>query len=490
MIQDLLQRLKDDAVRRDFLSGRKGACKIDKADLEFIDKFTKNVTPVRPEFSNESPFLNSAKTSAEQWSFLIDGRSNRQFADTSLTYEKGKELFNRIQSCGYWEKDVKVVEVTEESRAQNDTPSTEDLETKDEKPGSSDDKTMPVSAPTAAQVPTPTFNDNMNMQHQQSLHHAPMARHPNPVPSNGSANVKAVEGTYYNQAKYSQQPMGNGMPVSNEFVAAPNFQFLQDSELDSPAAPGSQQKMPINVMQTVNQAKHSPVQPSIPTQVYKNPGFYAQSPIAAGQMFPPGLKVQQLQNTVPHIPVNYQPSPQQHSQQAAAITQVPTNMIPKQAPVNGNPAGGYLAQSQTPPVQQQMQSSSRPAYHPAMVATTQQYQQSPNNAQNLQNLMETKPTATPKAETEVKANEEGRRGHEKKEKRENYQQEPRIDTWTNETATQSTNRGSNRNNRSSGQREGNQRDAAREGTQREGTQREGAQRDAPREGGAKYNNYR
>lgn len=505
MIQDLLQRLRDDGVRRDFLSGRKGACKIEKADLEFIDKFTKQVTPVRPEFSNESPFLNSAKTSAEQWSFLIDGRSNRQFAETSLTYEKGKDLFNRIQNCGYWEKDVKVVEVIEESRAQNDTPSTEDLEIKEEKSGSVGEKAMPVSAPTAAQVPTPTFNDNVNMQQQQQMqqqqmHHAPMARHPNQqpqVPSNGPVNAKVVEGTYYNQMKYSQ---GNGMPVSNEFATAGNFSFLQESELDTPAAPGSQQKMPINVMQPIN-VKHSPVQPSIPTQVYKNAGFYAQSPIAAGQMFPPGLKVQQqqqhnLQNAVPHIPVNYQPSPQQLNQQAAVISQVPTNMIPKQQQqANGNQVGsGFIAQSQTPPVQQQ-QPSSRPYHPPTMVPTTQYQQQNQvPNAQNLQNVLESKPAAKPKVEsTEVKTNGDGRRGHDKKEKRDNYQQEPQIDTWTNETAAQpsttgTTRQGSgfNRNNRSSGPREGNARE--REGGQ--GAPREGNQRDGPREGGAKYNNYR
>lgn len=474
MIQELLQRLKDDSVRRDFLSGRKGACKIDKADLEFIDKFTKHITPLRPEFSNESSFFNSAKTSAEQWSFLIEGRSNRQFADTSLTYEKGKELFNRIQTCGYWEKDVKIVEVIEESRAQNDTPSTEDLEIREENSGSVGEKAMPVSAPAPAQVPTPTFNDNANMQHQQ---------HPNQqqqVPMNGPVNATTGDGTYYNQLKYSQT-MGNGLPVANEFAAATNFSFLQDSELDSPAAPGSQQKMPINVMQTINQPKHSPVQP-IPTQVYKNAGFYTQSPNTAGQMFPPGLQVQQhtLQNAVPHIPGNYQPSQQQQqlSQQAAAISQVP--MIPNK-PVP-NQVGGYLAQSQSPPVQQKMQSSSRPAYHP--VATAQQL---PNNAQNLQPMMESKPTAAPKVDPEHKTNNEGRRGHEKKEKREDYQQQPQIDTWTNETAAQSTRQGGssfNRNNRSSGAREG-----GRDG-QREGNQREGSQRDTPREGGAKYNNYR
>lgn len=130
MIQELLARLKDDGVRKEFLNGRNGACRISKTELEFLDKFAQQVVPLRPNFSNEPDFSSAAKASAEQWSLLIDGR-NRAFVDTGMTYEKAKELLNRIQSCGYWEKGVKVVAVTEPSRAENDTPNTDDLESKE-----------------------------------------------------------------------------------------------------------------------------------------------------------------------------------------------------------------------------------------------------------------------------------------------------------------------------------------------------------------------
>lgn len=475
MIQELLQRLKEDAIRSDFINSRNGACRVDKAEMEFIDLFSK-VAPTRPKFSNEQSFSSSAKTAAEHFSNLIDGR-NRQFMETGFTYEKAKELFNRIQSCGYWEKDVKFVAVAvEENRAENDTPSSEDLDSKDGK-SESGEKPLPVSAPAPAEVPTPAFNSNQGLN-QQHLQQVPMSRGPRQqqhqqaslpaqnAPLNMKTTLTAVESSYFHQVKFSQpqgQLAGNGLPVTpsqNDFGT--NFSFLQESELDSsPAASGSQ-KMPVNVIQTASQPKNSPAQLQQVQQSYNNANFHPQSPIA-GQMYPPGLKVQQaLQNSVSHIPVNYQASPQQLNQQSAApSSQAPPKMIPKQQPVNGSQVAGYSASSRTPPIQQQhAQLTSRPAY-PAMVPKTQFQQQLHNNA-NHQNVkpMEQKQSASQKHEgsDDLKTNDVGR-VQEKEKLQEDYQQQPQIDTWTNETAAQSggannyssrSSGGFNRNNRSSG----------------------------------------
>lgn len=483
MMQELLQRLKDESIRSDFLNQRNGACPVNKAELEFIEKFAQHVIPTRPEFSNEPSFFGSAKTSADHFSFVIDGR-NRQFMDTGFTYEKARDLFNRIQSCGYWEKDVKIVEEIEESRAENDTP-TDDFECKEERSDDVGDKSRPVSAPAPTQVPTPIFNGNVGMmpvqQQQQRLPHvhAPMARIPQqqPAPPSAASNVPlkttvtAVENAYFNQMKYSQpqgQLLSNGLPIQQpppqtEFAA--NFSFLQESELDTPAAPGSQQqKMPVNVIQTINQPKHSPVQhqqvsSSMTSQTYKSANFNPQSPMA----YPPGLKVQQ--QPAPHIPVNYQASSQQQQhQQLNQPSTVSSSQVPSsQRPVNGgnqNPSFG--GQSQTPPINQQ-QPTSRPAY-PTMVPKAQ-YQQT-------QNLSNAKPTEQkPVADGSGDSLNTGESRNAPLEK-EDYQQQPQIDTWTNETAAQSAGNfpstrssGSfNRNNRSSGGGGGG--------------------------GGAKYNNYR
>lgn len=492
MLQDLLQRLNENGIRNDFINARNGACPIDKAEMEFIDKFAQHVVPVRPKFSNEQSFSSSAKTSADHLNFVIDGR-NRQVLDTGFTYEKAKELFVRIQTCGYWEKDVEVVE---DSRAETDTPNTEDLESKYEKSEEAGDETISVSAPAPTQVPTPTFNGNVNAMsvqsqpQQQQMHQRPLARIPQhaalpAAPTNGPVNMKttvtAVENAYFNQMKYSQpqgQLMNSNVPITpsqNDFGT--NFSFLQDSELE--ASPGSQQKMPVNVIQTVNQPKHSPVQIQQMQQVqqasqnFKNANFHPQSPIA-GQMYPPGLKVQ-MQNTVSHIPVNYQPSPQQLNQQTAVpSSQVPPNMIPKQKKaVNGNQAPAYGASSQTPPIQQQQQQQTSRQAYPTMVPKAQ-YQQN-NNSQNLQNAKhaEQKQTVFPKHEAAGEKSNDGVgrnvQGGQEKEKQQDdqYQQQPQIDTWTNETAAQG---GSNNySSRSSG------------GLNR--TRTSGS-------GGAKFNNYR
>lgn len=400
-----------------------------KAEFELIDKIAPLFNPARPQFSNEPTFATAAKTSADNFSYLIDGR-NRQILDTEFSFEKARDLFSRIQACGYWEKDVKFVAVVEESKPTNDTQAPEQIVNKDGK----QEVVEKVLAPAPTQVPTPTFNGNVNQQQQQQqLHRVPLQ--PASAPT-----VTAVEKAYYNQLQYSGQQLMNNGPPQNDFGGA-NFSFLQDSELDSPAAPGSQPKMPVNVIQS---ASHQQQLQQAPQPTYKNANFHPQQSQMAG--FPPGLNVQ---HTVSHIPGSYQPSPQQLNQQSAVpSSQVPPNMIPKQQqPMNG---GGQVfgPSSQTPPIQQQQQQSSRSAY-PTM-APKAQYQQQ----QNLQ-----KPVASPKMDG---AGDSVKPSVQREEKpREDYQQQPQIDTWTNETAAQSgsgnyQSRGSsggggfNRSNRSSG----------------------------------------
>lgn len=470
MIQELLRQLRDEKVRSDFLYKRNGACAVAKAEMDFIDAFEKHVIPTRPKFSNEATFANSAKTSADHFSFLIDAR-NRQFLDTGFTYEKAKELFNRIQSCGYWEKDVKYVEVTEESRADNDSPNSEDLEGKDEK-AEDDASSISVAAPTPAQVPAPTFNGNLKQTSARAHHTAtrvPQNQSAQLPPQNAPINMKtaaSVENAYFNQIKYSQPPAPL-VPIPQP-TAAPNFQFFCDSEIDSPGNAGSQQ--PGNVIHNVNQSKHSQAQQQhTPTQGFKNPNFHP-SPMASGQMYPPGFtppSVQTLQNPSSHIPVNYQPSPQQQTQQNAVSSPQVTNMIPKQQQhkVNGNQGAGFgNALSQTPP----LQNASRASAYPA--TPNKQYQQQLLSNKNLHNAKpheQQKSVVTPKQDVSGEPMDDGRNVQDKDKNRDDYQQQPQIDTWTNETAAQSG--GNTFPPRSSG----------------------GAnQRNNRSSGGAKYNNYR
>lgn len=452
MIQDLLQRLKLEGVRNDFLHHRNGACPVNKAEMDFIDRFSQQALPGRPNFSNEPSFASTAKASAEVFSFLIDER-NREFQDTGLTFEKGKELFNRIQTCGYWEKDVKFVEIAEEQQPANYTVNASDFERQD-----SEMKQVPAPAP--GQVPAPSFNGNVKstisseVEKQQGRNSHLTASQLNS--QNDKTTVTAVENAYFNHIKYSQQGSGqpNSVSTLNQNDFSTNFSFLQDSELDAPAgALGSQQqhKMPVKVVRTKHQQQMQ--QQSLPQQQFKNANFHPQTPALAAQMYPPGLKVHQQQNSVTHIPVNYQGSQIQLNQQnALPPSQVQSHMIANQSqPINGNQITGYG--TQTPPIPQQSLSLGT-AY--ATIVPAAQFQSQSSKPDQKVDV------------GDFKSNERDI-GCEKDKNREEYQEQPQIDTWTNETA----------------QTAGNGNYAARSTG---GNFNRNSNRSA--NGGAKYNNYR
>lgn len=472
MLQDLLQRLKDVNVRNDFLNERNGACRVNANEMDFLDKFAQQTVPTRPSLSTDQSFENASKVSAEYFCFVIDGR-NKAFMDTGMTYEKARELFTRIQTCGYWEKDVvKVVEtapkVVEEmvSRADNDTPNSDDLAPiKDELPTENLQgghhqqqrvaRQQMLSNSSPAQNQVPSFNGNTNIQQQ----HASMVRNAAP-PMNMKTTVSAVESQYFNQMKIThhqkqQQQQQQQPPMNNNNVMtvgptnpsdfSSSFSFLQDSELEIPhqqqQQQGSQkqqpqQKMPVNVIQ-IAQPQHSPVQQST-QQVNTNAPRPAN--FQPTQMYPPGLKVQQ------HIPVNYQ--------QQQQTTQVPPHMIPKQVAS----------------IEQQQSKQARPAYPPSLVPS--QVQNLPNvkshieiekhlhQQQQLNQQHHSVKTQVKHHDGSGDASEHRNNGDKSSQKERDHDdfQQQQIGTWSNDTAagngngTFSSSRtgGYNRNNRASG----------------------------------------
>jgi len=479
MIQDLMARLKDESIRKDFLKGQNGACQVDAAEMEVLEKFARSVVTVRPSFSNEPNFSQSAKSAADFLSSTIDGR-NRQFMETGFAYDKIKELLNRIQSCGYWERDVKiVVEKAPEPVAPKQQEDSESADEKFDEPKNS--KSVP-SAPAPTQVPAPIFNGAPQQQQRGGRQTAQQQQQPPPVPT-----VSAVEHEYFNQIKYSQ-PQGpsainnnnnnNGPTLTNplqEVISSANFSFLQDSELDSPSnvvqLSGSQQQQQKLSSQKHIQRQNQPSpqqQQQQQQQTYTNQNFHQQA------AFPPGLSLpqqqqQQMQNTVP-IPVNYQSN---------SATQVPTHMIPPQViSAGGNqqisggyPVSGGLNQQQQQQQQQRSYQSMIPAgqfQQQQQQPLHQQQQQAANNMHNNTNLQNVKHTEQQKSSTSVSqkpdvglknvaAAEQPRHSplvQEKEKSREDWQnqQQPQIDTWTNETATgksSSPHSGGNSNNYSS-----------------------------------------
>jgi Caprin-1 dimerization domain len=442
IVQDILRQLKNERIRNDFLQGSNGACLIDDDEMNVLEQFSKFTVPIHPNFSNESSFVNSAKSAADHLSFLIDGRT-RQFMESGFNYEKIKELFYRIQTCGYWEKDMKIVEApsaetiimstTQERPAESETPqSSDDLESKEDKieetmsKGKGNSSLPPAPLPT--QVPNPLFNGNLGMIPPQAPMHM-MAPHPQQQqqqPSQAQQQlqmkpVTAVENAFFNQMKYSQGPMigaaavkgpaDNNLPP-NRFIedfSTSSISFLQDSLVEQQQQ--QQQKMPTNF---VSQPKPSPVQsqqqqpPPLAQPHQAISTFHHQQPPSQTH-FPPGLKVAAASN----IPVSF-------TQQASQQTQ--------QAPPS------HLVQPQ------------QQAYPPQ---PPQQYQQKmPTNIPNLQDI-EQKTNAAHPQQQQPSSHEISDRTAQRNDLNEvskeksrnsnewnagNNQQQPQIDTWTNETS--------------------------------------------------------
>jgi hypothetical protein len=491
IVQDLLRQLKNERIRNDFLQGSNGACLIDDNEMNVLEQFSKFTTPIHPNFSNELSFVNSAKSAADHLSFLVDGRT-RQFMNSGFNYERIKELFCRIQTCGYWEKDIKIVEApaeaaTQERPAESETPqSSDDLESKEDKIDEMPKGANLPPTPLPTQVPNPIFNGgNVGMIPPQQAHVAagvamhPMMAHPQQQlpPSQAQAQqqlqmkpVTAVENAFFNQMKYSQGPMmgavvGDNNPPPNRFIedfSTSSISFLQDSlvEQQQQQQQQIQQKMPTNF---VSQPKSSPVQSQPPPLAQTHQAissYHHQQPPSQTHHFPPGLKVAPA-----NIPVNFT-----HQQAAAASQQT------QQAPPS------HL-------IQQQQQ-----AYPP------QQYQQKmPTNIPNLHDIEQktsahSQQQAPPHSSSHELSDRTAQRNdmndaNNKEKSRNNNewnaasnQQAPQIDTWTNETSM-----GGGSNNQSSGN--GNYSRYHR-GDRGGGRGTSGNNGGGVERGGSKYNNYR
>ncbi|XP_017863377.1 PREDICTED: caprin homolog isoform X1 [Drosophila arizonae] len=101
VMQNVLSCFNDEQVRNDFVAGENGACKLEIADLEVIEKFCMDVQTRRPEIAEDVSFLATAQKAAELFAMTINARA-KPYGDT--TFEKLRALFQQIQDCGYLDK--------------------------------------------------------------------------------------------------------------------------------------------------------------------------------------------------------------------------------------------------------------------------------------------------------------------------------------------------------------------------------------------------
>lgn len=273
IVQNVLNQIGTDAVREDFLNGSNGATQLSETDLQLFDTFYETVTPKAFEDA-QIPVEQQLSTAADHYLSTIEGKS-KEFG--GVTYAVLKEKIMSVHNCGYFDKPATQPEPetpAETNEAPEEEQSVEVVEEQDDAP--------------APEVVPPTFQA------------PPEAVHPvlpqMPVPAQPPVQVPLRPHDVINS------------------VTSGSFNFLQESELDSPdpSGPPPAHQIP----------------PAIPTPAYTNQNFAPPQvnppPASAVPMYhppqhppPPHMQpVHQLpgegfNNVAPNTPANL-PIPQPH----------------------------------------------------------------------------------------------------------------------------------------------------------------------------------
>ncbi|XP_031627989.1 caprin homolog isoform X3 [Contarinia nasturtii] len=353
IIQDILNVLKDESVRNEFLAGTNGACKIEQDEFDLLDSFAAKILPKRSTESGSVSFKNSCQKAADILSLTVDGKQ-KEF-EASTTYANIKTLLKNIQKSAYFEKlnqpqqqaenrielqenaseeisdvksddDAKTVITPEEIVVEETTVNVEAGKVNNQGESGTIDY---QEAPSASAVPVPTFTPQQphvvaapGINTQQNLKPLPQV----PVAAGGSIplsqvppnhqihtgqlpSVRAVESAYFKQHQYIQ-PMAR--PLA-EVLGTGNFFFLQDSELDSPDVPNNisahQNSERPPICQIGQQPQQQPLDPLPQSNLNPNNQLPLQRPEVPTTQINPmhnqpsqAHQNQQHQQQQPHIP--------------------------------------------------------------------------------------------------------------------------------------------------------------------------------------------
>lgn len=131
--QTILGELSEE-VRPDFLAGANGACSLTEDELGNLDSLYELISPASSEENSEKKFSVRVQSSGDHLINLVESKDKPAFDD--VTYAQLNEILKRIESCGYFDKElangtvVANEEVAEESPAEEpvtvvDTPTEE-----------------------------------------------------------------------------------------------------------------------------------------------------------------------------------------------------------------------------------------------------------------------------------------------------------------------------------------------------------------------------
>ncbi|KAK7862622.1 hypothetical protein R5R35_005658 [Gryllus longicercus] len=373
LIQDVLQNIGTESAREDFLQGRNGAAQLTEEDLKYLDDIYVEVFPKRGNEEGLPPFADQVQTSAEHLLSIVDGKPKDV---VGTTYSKLKELVQSIHGCGYFDQNVEeaaeeAVDEVASSAAGTAVPSppvaaatasaavvavpivaatvvaavgSEELGEEEENflvesqtvlPSEPQPYPQGPGAPVAPSQPGPPAGPPAGPQGvlapvgnappqatQQLVQPPPMA----PVQA---TPVQAVESSFFSTAAPAFVPAQPTLPQSrplNEVIGTGNFNFLQDSELDSPdlsvmlsGTPG--QTAAQHVVPTPPPSNPVAV-PPIPSQTFTNQNFVAVS-TAAVQPKPPGDMAHHIPGFATTTPNPPPPIPMPPSHQVPGVGQRP-----------------------------------------------------------------------------------------------------------------------------------------------------------------------
>lgn len=288
LIQNALNNIGTDAVREDFLSGQNGAVQLSDTDLQLFDTFYETVTPKVYEDAKSSVDEQIA-AAADHYLCAIDGKS-KEFG--GVTYAVFKEKISAVHACGYFDKPA--VEPVSETPVE-EVEVAVDGELKAE---------IPVEEPIPVpEVVNPTFQAPPEAIIPVHAPHQIQAQPPVPVPIRPHDVINSV--------------------------TSGSFNFLQDSELDSPDP-------------TIPPPAH-PIPSAIPTQTFTNQTFVPPQvppPASAVPMFHP-----QQHQPPPHMqPVHQLPGENFNAANPQASLPIPPQS--HLAPVSPNAGNPVMYQQQ------------------------------------------------------------------------------------------------------------------------------------------------
>uniref|UniRef100_A0A1B0DQH5 Caprin-1 dimerization domain-containing protein n=1 Tax=Phlebotomus papatasi TaxID=29031 RepID=A0A1B0DQH5_PHLPP len=315
VIQDTLENLRDEQAREDFLTGSNGAAKLEKKELDLLDKLYDSSTVKRVPGSNLETYLASAQKAADHLISTVDGKP-KSFCDTN--YERVRSILQVVQNSGYFDKHFIMPEKEEEPETETKEVLKNGVESDAEVAPAKETVEEP-EAPPQQPATVPNFPAEPLTQAPPAL--VPQILMPQPIttiipaqasvvstatpplvgipgapnPLMNAGHMRAMEQSYF---KHQQQYMQQMRPIS-DIIGGSNYYFLQESELDSPdvvtstpAAPQPQQPAAAPAPAPQMTAPAVP----IATQTFTNQNY----PMVPPQTVFPGIKppaaISQLSN--------------------------------------------------------------------------------------------------------------------------------------------------------------------------------------------------